>query len=272
MKPLDETIVRAVERIRVDAKFARLVALQQSGLDRDEGPFELATFELATFGHARATDWAPMPRVFCLDHRDEDRLDDVLAWYAERDRKPHFELLPFEGNGSLFERLGQLGFAPRYAMSVLLHDTYTEPYRASDVEVEPVETADVSAWCALYVDAHGWDYTGDERATWIAGLEVQYTAPGFALRWGLLDGRRVGISASFHTGGGEAYLTNSAVLPDCRGRGVHRAMIDHRVRELRAAGATHVGVDAKPYSTSQRNLERAGFRMAYQKTHWERSD
>ncbi len=64
---------------------------------------------------------------------------------------------------------------------------------------------------------------------------------------------------------GVASLYGDAVLPAFRGRGVHRAMIDERLRRAAAAGCDLAAAGTVPGSTSHRNYARLGFEVAYTK-------
>jgi GNAT superfamily N-acetyltransferase len=62
-----------------------------------------------------------------------------------------------------------------------------------------------------------------------------------------------------------AHLFLASTLPAERGQGVQRALLAHRLQRARALGARLATVAARPGSTSARNTERAGLRLAYNK-------
>ena len=64
---------------------------------------------------------------------------------------------------------------------------------------------------------------------------------------------------------GLAVLFATTVLPEFRKTGVHAALIAERLRAARAAGCDLASAVALPGSGSQRNFERAGFRVVYTK-------
>ncbi|HYE15823.1 MAG TPA: GNAT family N-acetyltransferase [Pyrinomonadaceae bacterium] len=63
--------------------------------------------------------------------------------------------------------------------------------------------------------------------------------------------------------GEAAALSGTGVLPHMRGRGVQAALIRARLAHAARAGCDLAAVSALPGSTSHRNLERQGFRVAY---------
>jgi GNAT superfamily N-acetyltransferase len=62
---------------------------------------------------------------------------------------------------------------------------------------------------------------------------------------------------------GELYIAST--LPEFRGRGVQAALLQARLAAARDAGCALVFVGARPANTSARNVERAGFGLAFTK-------
>ncbi len=60
-------------------------------------------------------------------------------------------------------------------------------------------------------------------------------------------------------------LGSTSTRPAFRGRGVHTALVRHRLQLAAAAGCTSALVVTSPGTPSQRNLERLGFQVAYTK-------
>lgn len=80
----------------------------------------------------------------------------------------------------------------------------------------------------------------------------------------LVAGEPAGAAATvIHNG--VAYFGGAAVLPDYRNRGVQAALIARRLTDAKAI-ADMVTLDAQPGSSSHRNAERMGFRVAYTAT------
>ena len=78
----------------------------------------------------------------------------------------------------------------------------------------------------------------------------------------LIDGEPVGGGAVLvHRG--LALLAGAATLPAYRNRGVHAALHHARLALARRRGCDLAAQGAEPGSTSQRNAERRGLRVAY---------
>jgi len=68
---------------------------------------------------------------------------------------------------------------------------------------------------------------------------------------------------------GVALFGGSATVPELRRRGLQSALLRERMRYAFAQGCDLAMMAALPGSNSQRNAERAGFRIAYTRTKWQ---
>ncbi|KAL4799710.1 hypothetical protein BDV19DRAFT_384999 [Aspergillus venezuelensis] len=83
------------------------------------------------------------------------------------------------------------------------------------------------------------------------------------------------IDGSFAGGAGLAYLDTpfgqvaelyiDSTIPDFRGRGVQTALLKARLAEAKKHGIKSAVVNTRPGTGSARNIERVGFKLAYQK-------
>jgi len=83
-----------------------------------------------------------------------------------------------------------------------------------------------------------------------------------------LDGKVAGTAtlALIETSrGGVAHLCIDSTLPEFRGRGIQTALLKARLADARKAGYEIASVGARPGNGSCRNIERAGFSLAYTK-------
>jgi GNAT superfamily N-acetyltransferase len=67
---------------------------------------------------------------------------------------------------------------------------------------------------------------------------------------------------------GVALLAGASTIPEWRGRGAQRLLLQHRLQYALEAGCDLAMVCAEPGSASQRNSERQGFRIAYTRIKW----
>ena len=82
-----------------------------------------------------------------------------------------------------------------------------------------------------------------------------------------LDGRAI-AAASLFVQEGVGLLGGACTIPDARKQGAQAALLDSRLRFAADHGCDLAMMCALPGSTSQRNAERQGFRIAYTRTKW----
>jgi GNAT superfamily N-acetyltransferase len=65
-----------------------------------------------------------------------------------------------------------------------------------------------------------------------------------------------------------ALLAGASTIPEARGQGAQRVVLGARLRHAAEAGCDLAMMVAEPGSSSQRNAERNGFRIAYTRARW----
>jgi GNAT superfamily N-acetyltransferase len=118
----------------------------------------------------------------------------------------------------------------------------------------------------LWVRTVSQGFTGQET---LAPEDLVIARPSFHmstatpfLAW--LDGEPAG-GATMATYQGLAAFFSASTRPAFRGRGVQTALLHARLEAAAAMGCDLVTVQTTPGSSSQRNVERLGFRLAYTK-------
>lgn len=86
---------------------------------------------------------------------------------------------------------------------------------------------------------------------------------------GYLDGEPAG-TGMLVIKDGVAMFNGDSTLPAMRGRGVQTAILAHRLAYAREAGCDLAVIEASPGGISERNQQRAGFRVAYTRVSLER--
>ena len=109
--------------------------------------------------------------------------------------------------------------------------------------------------------ASGWGHVTQEArraGDAYAAVASRMDGDGFVLARDAVDGRPVGCATVTITGA-VATLGGMSTVPPERGRGVHRALIRHRLLLARGAGCEIATTSAIPGGSSDRNLRRHGF-------------
>ena len=200
--------------------------------------------------------------------RDE-QLDALEAFFDARKCAVMHEVSPLADAGVL-PLLGGRGYLP-IELSTVLHqpiDRFTVRPSPPDVHVRIVAPHEISVWADA--SALGWsefpefgDFMRDIGI--VMGMSRSTTC--FLAE---IDGQCAATGAiSMHER--VALLAGASTIPSFRGRGAQNALLQARIAYAAAQDCDLAQMVAQPGSSSQRNAERQGFRIAYTRTKWGKS-
>jgi GNAT superfamily N-acetyltransferase len=273
MTPLNETsilhdpsLVRALHQAYADKTESFFAGLQRA-------PGDPCRVRIRTFGSTRTFiahghDW--LNRVTLVGDETFEQLDEIIAYFAGHGQRCQVEwnpgncYRPDSWNDELGRRLLDRGFRPGGFRCVWVVRT------AAAADEPPVETPPVSIrhFAAgeleefLAVLGVMERHTDEQRAR--SRLNVMH-GEGDA-RWrhyvGYVDDVPC-CNATLFAGPRVAYLEWVQTLAAFRGRGCHHALIRRRLADAAAAGCELAFAVTDVGTQSARNLQRAGFRLAY---------
>jgi len=202
-------------------------------------------------------------------------IDATLAQYRDLGLKFRWSVLPESTPKDLGARLERRGLTKSMARAMFARtsaadvsfDAETGPIHP-DVAVEEVDESTVDTFTRLM--AIGWNVEAGplEKAHRIIFSEPHRKQRLFLARY---RGHEAAVASyviceptpnsSSAPPSGSAYLLGGLVLPEFRGRGLYRALVSARLRDVRARGVLLVTTQARE-TTSAPILERMGFRTA----------
>ena len=185
----------------------------------------------------------------------------IAEYYGARGLPRQVNLCPLAAP-VLLDDLVRQSYVPSrlYAVLVLPLSNETLPPRLTGVEIHRIGANEADLW--MRIGAQGFSGLEQPPAEIADLLRPNLASEGAIAYLARSDGQPAGIAASFvHEGVVE--LGSDAVRSDMRRRGVHRALIAARLAEALAAGCDLAMAITEPGSASQRNLQRAGFALAY---------
>lgn len=148
------------------------------------------------------------------------------------------------------------GFTPAFSVAVFARDASAPNPVRNDIRVERVSQAQSGAFARINAEAFGQN----PSSAWYAAMIGQ---PNFHA-YIAYDGDAPVGTGLLAVAGEMGWLASGATLPEARGRGVQAAMIARRVRDAIAFGCSWMTVETRePPDPSYRNVERAGFQLAY---------
>jgi len=198
---------------------------------------------------------------------DEEALAHLEAAYAGRGLPTEIDLCP-HADPRVLGLLARRGYAVN-----AFSNTYARTLEGvSERPATGIEIVQGPAARALFVEAsiEGFSLQAQQRPRELlaALARIAHARDDTALFVARVDGRVAGsaglsVMATPRGRVGELYIAST--LPQFRGRGVQAALLQARLAAARDAGCALVFVGARPANTSARNVERAGFGLAFTK-------
>ena len=200
-------------------------------------------------------------------------LDAIEAFYAERGAPVFHEVSPLADAG-LPALLAARGYRPLEFTSVMyqpvppaLAESGEQRRDQPAVTVRRIAAGEEDLYAR--VAAEGWSEFGLSDFVLEMG-RVSGNVEGTRLYLAELDGRPIAAGA-LAVAGGIAHFAGASTIPSGRQRGAQLALLHHRLRDAAAQGCDVALIGAQPGSSSQRNAERHGFRIAYTRTKWQKT-
>jgi ribosomal protein S18 acetylase RimI-like enzyme len=192
----------------------------------------------------------------------EAEVEHLEEFYRSRGDAVRVELCPL-ADMSLVELFGQRGYRVSEFSNVLvcpLERGESRPAAAPGVQVEQVSENDATLWTRIV--AQGFAEHFPVTPEILEVMELFFYNPQASCFLARINGEPVGGGAlSIHDG--IAGMFGASTLPTFRNRGVQTALLQARLTRAAAAGCDVALTITQPSSTSQRNVERQGFRVVY---------
>jgi len=195
----------------------------------------------------------------------EAELDQLEDFFFSRGANVVLELCPFIDR-SLVELLGRRPYRLEEFSNVLVRElSQDESFAAhpTSVTVRLAGPDEATLYTRIVTDGFSEQVTVSESL--LAVLEGFFHRARGRCFLAFVDGEIAGGgSVAPYEGIGELY--GASTLPKFRGRGVQTALLRERIAWAVKQGCEIATTTTQPGTTSQRNFERAGFRIAYSRT------
>jgi ribosomal protein S18 acetylase RimI-like enzyme len=200
-------------------------------------------------------------RAFDVDARDPASVKALAAALRNAGRRALLEIAPISIGEIQRRELAAARLAKLWTVVTLRCDLGAiRPEVAHGVVVRGVAVDEADRFGLLAARSYEM---AEAEALWSAYARVALASCYIAEMEGVPTG--VGFMCCW---GDDAFLDGAATLPEYRQRGCQTALLAHRLREARALGARGAFSRTGEGSLSQRNLERAGFRVIQRMEVW----
>jgi GNAT superfamily N-acetyltransferase len=214
---------------------------------------------------------SPLTQSFGLglfDPIGQAEIQALESFFERRGAQVFHEISPV-ADPSLLCLLNERGYQPIEFTSVLYRPTAvaidSAGPRDEQIVVRCTNPGEEDLWAETA--AEGWGETA-ELAAFVRQLgKVAARSKGSLSLLAESAGQPI-ASASLGLGDRVAILAGASTIPSARNRGAQRALLQARLQIAAERGCDLVMMGAQPGSTSQRNAERQGFRIAYTRIKW----
>jgi GNAT superfamily N-acetyltransferase len=212
---------------------------------------------------------SPLTQTFGLGMRaavTPESLAAIEAFFTERGADVMHEVSPLAGIETI-ALLAERGYRPHELSTILVKplDGSLEAPAVPGMRARTAESVDRDAWIETSVQGWSADPTyGDMMRTIATAAFANRAMVHFLVE---REGQAI-ATGSMAVVDDIALLAGASTIPAGRGLGAQTLLLTARLGEARRRGCTIAMMVANPGSTSQRNAERRGFRVAYTRTKW----
>lgn len=218
----------------------------------------------------RASGGRPRNKVVGFGDADVDAIDEILEFYDEADLDPTFYLSPAGFGPRTATTLASRGFGQvefEQAHMFGLPATDATPPSDDDITVAAITADAVDAY--VETTAYGFEWDAAWRDAAKAELHRRVTVDDTTHLLASYRGIPAGVG-DLRVRDQVATMGGGAVRPEFRRRGIHTALLRHRLALATQAGAELVLSGASYGSPSHRNQQRVGLQLAYVESTWAR--
>jgi len=196
-----------------------------------------------------------------------ENMDEIEEFFRSRGAEILHEVCPL-ADKSAFDLLTERRYKPVEFSNVLYRpispDLRLNAARNQEVQIRIIEQHEGEHWAQTSYE--GWIEFGEVAALVreLGLVTTQSKARPFIAE---LQGNAIATGAlTIH--GDVALLAGASTIPPARRQGAQLALLEERLRYAATQGCTVGMMATLPGSSSQRNAERHGFRIAYTRTKW----
>ncbi|WP_456278635.1 GNAT family N-acetyltransferase [Bacillus sp. AK128] len=262
---MNRELADSIENAEIEMFESRLTAIQSL----TGNPMGV---EIKKFGHATCFSVQQIPgpsynTVKGLRAGDEPFVEEILSFYNEKNIPVRFELTPGHTSPELLMYLSKQGYYQNDFHTALyqsLDNTNLEP-NDHNLSIRELAGDEFQVFAELYVKGFGMPpFLVEDVAQ---NNQVLHGNPDWTFYLASLGEVHVGVAVVFIKNR-IATLAAAATLPEYTKKGIQSSLIKARMNQAIHNKCVYILGQAQFGSTSHRNMERAGMKIAYTKAIW----
>ena len=205
-----------------------------------------------------------------FEELNESTLLDLISWYKCMGGIPRLTVIPQYHSKKFIQLLTEAQFKALKVWNTAelwakIEDIPNSEFDDNIIirEVKNKNEADVFA--EIYVDSFNFRET--LRDGMKENMSQLFSSPNTRLYIGYFNEKPASVGV-LHTLEEVGYLAMTGTLRKYRGKGLHTAMIRHRVKDAKKKGIKIISGSAAKGSTSQKNMERNGLKLSHIQETW----
>lgn len=266
---LTQQMIDSIEQTEIDYATDRMLAI--AGRAGNPEGVTIRNFDGMTALYSLTMPWAQFNTVKGIRQHHLAHLSELFIWYREKERKAQLEIVPSHVNEQFLKSLTELGWVQSgfhtsmYSILKQGDETDAQDLASDQITIRELREDEVEQYATIHC-----------RGTGLTDEGIPYVAANNRVLQGRLGWRMYLASYNnepaavgvMYMKNKKASLTFAATLLDYRHKGLHQALIRHRIMEAQAEQCSLVVAQCAYGSSSMRNMQRCGLEVGYVRSSW----
>lgn len=262
---MNDSLAEAIETSEINYMVDRMQAIKE----REGNPegIEITRFNNSVAFYSRTMPWGLFNNVKgTIDERD---VDDIIDFYESRKRQFEFQFIPSKANPALFKLLHERSFHQSgFHASLYREPSEVELPQDKHLMIRELQEDEFELYAKIHCLGTGLSLDGQSAVA--SNNRVLYGREGWRYYIGFYNEEPAAV-AVMHMKDQMASLTFATTLPQYRQLGFQTQLLLRRIHDAYKNDCKLIVGQCAYCSSSHRNMERVGMKLAYTRSTWIRA-
>lgn len=262
---ITEELAKRIQQSEIEFFNSRISSIGKRS-DNPEG------VEIKKVGHSiafyiKTMPWGLFNSVKGFSVNDLDRLDEIINFYREKERKFQLDIDPIQVSPNMFRQLVEKGLYQESFHSILYGlPSKEKPELPHNITIEQIyDKTDFEHFAGIHCVGSGMDIA--HKHHFVNNNIGLLNRLGWKLYMAYWNEKPAAVAVMYYSGN-IASFTLAATAPEFRRNGLQSSLLKWRMHEAYKAGCELVVAQASFGSSSQNNMERVGMQVAWTRAVW----